>query len=314
MGVYNTGSVRIRTGSASIRGNNTDFLTYVSAGDLFKRIDEAAIYDVAAVVNATNLTLSSRYTNSVDRTSRTDEHIATANTATKRYSGTLDFNPVIQNYVILNASIETFVDDGAGVLTGDGTPAGSGSIDYDTSAWSITLGTDLTATAAFTASYFSGDTLNSMEYQIVVDFTPNKLLPEMSTSDTNFAHIYTKAMRLIDKKLEYAINTSASITKLKADNFRRPITSKSSSYAATPTDGIILVGGSVTATVVITVPYASSGNKGCIMSIINNATPHSVLASCYSGNTINASGYIVLGNIYDKVNLVCATPNLWIKI
>ena len=49
-------------------------------------------------------------------------------------------------------------DNGGGVLTGDGSPAGSGTIDYDTGAWAITLGTDLTATAEMTASYSSGNT------------------------------------------------------------------------------------------------------------------------------------------------------------
>jgi len=39
---------------------------------------------------------------------------------------------VIQSNFFMDASIETFSDNGAGVLTGNGTPAGTGTIDYDT--------------------------------------------------------------------------------------------------------------------------------------------------------------------------------------
>jgi len=129
------------------------------------------------------------------------------------YSGTLDYTPVIQSSVVLNASIESFTDDGVGVLTGDGSPAGSGTVSYDDGSWAITLGTDLTATANVTASYFSGDTLNSMTYQIVTDYTPNIKLPEMSENDVGFSKIYTKAIRLID-----AAHYNASINSIHVTN------------------------------------------------------------------------------------------------
>ena len=166
--VYNTGSVKVKTGSAVITGSSgtEDFITYASAGYLFKLTGDSSFYEIAAINSATNLTLTSRYSSSSYRTSRS-ENVATMTTATRISSGTLDYNPVIQNYVQINASIETFTDNGAGVLAGNASPAGSGTIDYDTGAWSITLGTDLTATAVITASYFSGDTRNSLSLSLI---------------------------------------------------------------------------------------------------------------------------------------------------
>ena len=191
MSIYNTGSVRVKVGSQNVRGASTDFSTYVTVGDLFRLTSDSVYYDVAAVVNATNLTLSGRYANTNHETGRT-ENVASANTATRMYSFTLSNTPVIQNKVSINASIEKFTDDGAGVLTGDGTPAGSGSVDYDTGSVSITLGTDLTATVNVVASYNSGDTLNAMPYQVVTDFTSHYNLPEMGLNDTQFQYLYTK--------------------------------------------------------------------------------------------------------------------------
>jgi len=213
MSAYSTGSVRVIVGSSTVRGYGTNFLTYVDAGDLFRLEDDTTFYEVAAITTATKFTLSSRYANTSYQTSRTAEHLATAGVATKLYSGTLSHTPVILNSVVFNASIESFTDDGAGVLIGDGSPAGSGTISYDDGAWSITLGTDLTASAACTASYFSGDTLNSMTYQIVTDYTPNIKLPEMSENDVGFSKIYTKAIRLID-----AAHYNASINSIHVAN------------------------------------------------------------------------------------------------
>ena len=206
---YTTGTVRIRSGSAAVRGEtgNENFLTYVGAGYLFKVAAESAWYQVAAITNATNFTLTSRYSNTSYQTSRA-ENLATMTTATKMYSGILDYTPAIQNSVVLNASIERFVDNGAGVLTGNASPAGSGTVSYDDGAWTITLGTDLTATAIVNASYLSGDLRSGISYQIVRDYTPYHNLPEMSPNDTNFAYIYTKAMRIVDQRLYAASHNS----------------------------------------------------------------------------------------------------------
>ena len=205
MAVYNTGAVRVRVGSSLVKGTtgNEAFNTNVSAGYLFKLLGEPSWYQIAAISNATNFTLSSRYANSTYQTLRS-EHCATGVTATKTYSGILSYYPVIQENITITASgIESFTDDGGGILTGNASPAGSGTIDYDTGAWTVTLGTDLTATAEMTASYYSGDTRTGMSYQIITDYTPIYDIPEMSLNDINFAHIYTKAIRIIDSKLSY---------------------------------------------------------------------------------------------------------------
>jgi len=214
--MYATGSVKVISGSALVRGYGTAFTTYISTGNLFRLEDDATFYEVAAISNASNLTLSTRYTNTNYQTSRPSESIASANTATRVYSGTLDYTPVIQSSVVINASIESFTDDGAGVLTGGGTPAGSGTIAYDDGSWAIILGTDLTATINVTASYFSGDTLNGMTYQIVTDYTSNYDLPEMAESDIGFPKIFTKAVRLIDAAIY-----NASTNTVKVSNYLR---------------------------------------------------------------------------------------------
>ena len=202
MAIYSSGSVQIKTGSAAVKGDSgiEDFSTYANSGYLFKLTSESQFYEIANVVNASNLTLTSRYSNSAYQTARS-ENTATVNTATRIYSGILDYNPIIQNYVQINASLETFVDDGAGILTGDGSPTGSGTIDYNTAAWSITLGTNISATAVISASYFSGDTRNGIAYQIVTDYTPNQDYPEMSLNDVNFPHVYTKFVRMVDSDI-----------------------------------------------------------------------------------------------------------------
>lgn len=205
MSIYNTGAVRVRVGSALVKGvtGNEQFSTYVQAGYLFKLLGESTWYQIAAITNATNFTLSSRYSNLSYRTLRSAEHTATMTTATKMYSGILSYYPVIQEAITITASGETFTDNGGGILTGNASPAGSGTINYDTGAWTITLGTFLTATAEMTASYYSGDTRTGMSYQVVTDYTPIYTIPEMSLNDINFAYIYTKAIRIIDSRLSY---------------------------------------------------------------------------------------------------------------
>jgi len=201
MAIYSTGTVKVKAGSAKVHGSGTDFNTYAAQGYLFRLTTDNTFYDVAAVTDATTLTLTSRYADTDYQTDRPSEHCATMTTATKMYSFVLDNTPVIQNEVVIQASIENFTDDGAGVLTGDGSPAGSGTVGYDDGAVSITLGTDLTATAAVVASYQSGDTLTGKQYQVITDYTPNFTYPEMGLNDINFPHIYTKFLRQLDADL-----------------------------------------------------------------------------------------------------------------
>jgi len=206
MSVYSSGSVSIKVGSAIVRGStDVNFTSNVTAGNLFKINYESTWYEVASINTATKLTLNSRYSNSGLQTSR-DYKEASIGNATNIYSGTLNYTPVIQNTVVLNASRERFTDDGAGVLTGD--QGGSGTVGYDDGAWSVTLGTTLTATRNLTASYFSGDLITGMSYQIFRDYTPNYEWPEQNIGDQYLEHIYTKAIRLIDSDLYNAsVNT-----------------------------------------------------------------------------------------------------------
>jgi len=209
MSIYNTGAVTVKVGSSEVIGFRTSFASNVTTGYYFKLTGSAAWYEVATVNNATKLQLSARYSDSSHQTIRNPENIASVIVATKLYSGTLSYYPVIQGHVVINASLEKFTDDSGGILTGDGTPAGSGTVNYDTGAWTVTLGTNITATANMAASYLSGNTLNVMPYQIVTDYTSQYGIPELSAGDTSIHHIYTKAMRIIDHELW---NKSASIS------------------------------------------------------------------------------------------------------
>jgi len=213
LSVYNTGNVKLRAGSSIVVGSGTSFNTHVSSGYLFKLTSEAVCYSIAAVNSATRLTLSSRYTNTSYQTARA-ENIASITTATRVYSGTLDHTPVIQSELTINASIEKFTDDGAGVLTGS--CGGSGTVSYDDGEINITLGTSALATTNMSASYYSGDTMNSMPFQIVTDYTPHYRFPEISANDVSFPHLYTKAVRLIDSKMYSAsVDTIKVVSHLK---------------------------------------------------------------------------------------------------
>ena len=200
MSVYSTGSVNIKVGSTSITGNNTSFTTYASAGDLFKLANRNNIYDISAVNTATNLTLTARFRDTIYETARTAEHVATTDATELTYGVTLDNLPVIQETLVVTGSDETWTDtDGSGSLSCSASPTGSsGTFDCDTGVLSITYSATPTNDYVITAAYTSGDSINTMEYQVVKDFTTHYSLPEMSLNDTNFQTIYTKAVRLID--------------------------------------------------------------------------------------------------------------------
>ena len=223
--IYKTGSVRVRVGSALVKGEsgNEAFSSNVSAGNLFKLTGEATFYTIAAITNATNFSLSARYANSTYQTARAAEHLATMTVATKMYSGTLNYYPVIQSAITITASGETFTDDSGGILAGDASPPGSGTVNYDTGAWSVILGTALTASCAITASYQSGDTRTGQAYQIVTDYTPIYTIPEMSLNDVNFPHIYTKAVRIIDNRLSIIASILVSLNATAVTNLQASV-------------------------------------------------------------------------------------------
>lgn len=197
MSVYSSGSVKLRVGSQTVKGSGTNFSSFVNSGDLFKVTSESAWYEVAAVVDATELTLTGRYANTAYWTGRSTN--AASMSATSNLSFTLSYTPVIQNQVVVTASDVRLIDDGAGVLSADGTH--SGTVSYDDGSVTLTLGTPLNATQNVTASYYSGQTRNSLSYQVVTDYTTNYEFPEISITDTNFQYIVTKAIRMIDEEI-----------------------------------------------------------------------------------------------------------------
>jgi hypothetical protein len=221
MAAYSTGSAKITAGSAKVYGVSTEWDTYLAAGDLFKINGDSVFYEVSVVNNATQLTLTSRYDDS-NLHSAVATNIASVTTATQIYSGTFSFSPVIQNSLVIEASPggggERFTDNGAGALVGGATPGGSGTVDYDSGAWSVTFGTPLTATLNLTASYNRGIINQGLSYQAIVDFTPNFTFPEMSTNDVNFAHIYTKAVRLIDAEIKVGTRAVSNIVNASITN------------------------------------------------------------------------------------------------
>jgi hypothetical protein len=81
--------------------------------------------------------------------------------ATAIYNGTLVFKPILAGSFSVTDSLETFTDDGLGVLTGD--LGGSGTIDYVSGAYSVTFNTDVLDGEAVTSTYtcqediFTGD-------------------------------------------------------------------------------------------------------------------------------------------------------------
>ena len=205
MAIYKSGSVTLTVGSSSVLGGGTLFSTYASVGYLFKRSSDAAFYEIAAIQNATNLTLTTRFDDANQYTVATGEHLATTNAATRTFSGIVTHTPLILNNVVLTASNYKFTDNGGGTLMGR--PSGTGSVDYDSGAFSVRLGTHLNASRSIVASYLYGNVLTGVSYQIVKDYTPNYNFPEMSTNDINFAHLFTKAIRMIDTELK-TINDS----------------------------------------------------------------------------------------------------------
>jgi len=211
MASYKEGTANLTCGKSRVTGVDTEWDTYVSAGHLFKLNDDPTFYEIAGVESATALILTSNYFNTAYRTRVASEHIATTNVATKVYSGTILYTPILHNSLSINASYEVYSDDGAGNLVGS--PTGSGSIDYDTGAWSIVMNATHSASINMLASYYWGNDLNSVSYQIITDYTPNYSFPEMSSNDFNFQHIYTKAIRMVDSELYNAsVNTIKAVS------------------------------------------------------------------------------------------------------
>jgi hypothetical protein len=218
MGAYSVGSVNVRIGSATVTGNGTRFDLYVSDGDIFKLNESSTFYDIADVVGSLSLTLSSRYADSSRETHRASEHCGTITTATKTYTHTAANTPVIVSSLTVVASVVTWTDNGAGVLaTTSGAGVGAaGTIDYDSGLITVNLNATVgMIDKAVTATYHSGDYIQSMPYQVITDYTPYCNLPEVGNTDANTPYIVTKALRRIDAKMYNASMNNASITRVR---------------------------------------------------------------------------------------------------
>ncbi len=87
-------------------------------------------------------------------TTVTGESLGTGDGATTTFSGTLSNSPVVRNTLTITAGSVTATDDGSGNLTGTG--VSSGSINYDTGAWSITYSSAPSNGTSITADYDYG--------------------------------------------------------------------------------------------------------------------------------------------------------------
>ena len=81
------------------------------------------------------------------------EVIETGDGATKAFTGSLANVPVEPGTVSITDGVETFADDGCGRLTGSA--GGSGTINYTTSAYSITFNANVVNAVEVTAGYIT---------------------------------------------------------------------------------------------------------------------------------------------------------------
>src|SRR3546814_4573132 len=70
---YKTGTVSVTNGSVNVVGAGTAFIENVLAGDAFRGPDDR-VYEVAAVVSATQLTLASNYGGATAAGQRSEDH------------------------------------------------------------------------------------------------------------------------------------------------------------------------------------------------------------------------------------------------
>ena len=80
-----------------------------------------------------------------------DETIGTGDGSTVAFTGTLDSDPVVFNSMIVSDGVETFKDNGSGVLTGSLT--GTGTITYSTGVYSVIFNTAPVDSANIYATY-----------------------------------------------------------------------------------------------------------------------------------------------------------------
>ena len=127
--------------------DGTQTVTDDGAGNLTGDIDptgnntinyETGAYDVtfaALVALDAAITATYRYMITYQR----GELEATASGTTARFTGTVQYPPVVASTIAFTDGSQVVVDDGVGNITGDIDPTGNNTIDYDTGAYDFTL-------------------------------------------------------------------------------------------------------------------------------------------------------------------------------
>ena len=85
----------------------------------------------------------------------TGEVVGTGDGTTVTFTATLAYPPVEAGTLLVTDGVETFSDDGLGVLTGDA--AGTGSIDYQTGVLSVTFAAAPALDTSITGDYFTAE-------------------------------------------------------------------------------------------------------------------------------------------------------------
>lgn len=94
-----------------------------------------------------------------DQGNNITQTIATG-TGVVTYTGTLGVFPIIPGTMTVTDGVENFVDNGAGILTGD--LGGSGTINYTTGAFSVTFNTAVATGVSIVATYTSDSALGAL--------------------------------------------------------------------------------------------------------------------------------------------------------
>ncbi len=98
------------------------------------------------------------------------EGLGIGDAATVIFSGTLNNFPIVAGSLSITDGVETFADDGLGVLTGDGggtPPASVGAIDYATGVWSVEFETAPITAVQITADYDYGSEITKVYYYLM---------------------------------------------------------------------------------------------------------------------------------------------------
>jgi len=226
-----TGSCTVVPGLSTVNFSLSSNMANIVAGDLFKISLDSAFYTIASVDGTSyRCTLSSRYSNSLYTIAIVNEQIDTGD-GSKSYSGTLAHLPSIPGTTAFadGSNIESFSDNGAGILTGS--LGGTGIVNYETGVVSLEFFKNVSiGSPIYATTYNYGIPLSSMPFLIVRDYTPNFNWPEPYSTDQNPETIVRQALRLIDNDLfnhashTYSISIIDSDTSVTTGNGKKAFT------------------------------------------------------------------------------------------